>query len=100
MNRPIRMLPEARAEYDDAVDWYAEQRVALGKDFIAKIRQTLKQVFERPHMFPKVHGDVRKARVKTYPYAVFFRETADEIVVIAIFHSSRDPDLLRKRFMP
>lgn len=51
-------------------------------------------------MFPKVHGDVRKARVKTYPYAVFFRETADEIVVIAIFHSSRDPDLLRKRFMP
>lgn len=97
MSVPLRFPPDARAEYDDAVDWYADQRVSLGENFILKVRQTLKQIFDRPHMFPKILGDARKARVKGYPYVVIFQEMKDEIAIIAIFHTSRDPGQRQKR---
>jgi plasmid stabilization system protein ParE len=91
MSLPIRFLPEARAEYDDAVDWYAAHRDALGEDFILKVRQTLRQIAARPRMFSKIYGEARRARVQRYPYVVIFQIMTEEIAVISVFHTSRDP---------
>lgn len=97
MNRHLRFLPEAREEYDRAVDWYAAKRISLGEDFVAKLRQTLKQIYDRPRMFSKVHGELRKARVRAYPYVVIFQEFANEIAIVAVFHTSRDPSQWQSR---
>ena len=45
--KPVRLLPEARAEFDEATDWYEQQRPGLGTTFVARIRDTLK-VESRP----------------------------------------------------
>jgi len=34
---------------------------------------------------------VRRARVKLFPYALFYVVDGDELLVIACFHSRRDP---------
>lgn len=97
MSRPILLRKVARAEYDAAGDWYEAQREGLGVRFTASVQD----VFDRISLNPKMHGivlrDIRKAVVHRFPYCVYYRERADAVVVIAVFHSSRNPTIWQKR---
>jgi toxin ParE1/3/4 len=44
-----------------------------------------------PTMFRAVHGRTRRALLRRFPYGVFFVETRDEVVVLAVVHSGRHP---------
>jgi plasmid stabilization system protein ParE len=97
MNLPIRFLPEAKAEYDAAADWYEQRRRGLGLDFIRRVRSTLERIAANPQMHAPVYGDIRKARVSRFPYVVFYREEPGEVIVISVFHTARDPSVWRSR---
>ncbi|HJT78116.1 MAG TPA: type II toxin-antitoxin system RelE/ParE family toxin [Gemmataceae bacterium] len=97
MSRPIRFLPEARAEFDAATDWYERQRAGLGADFVARVRQVLQRISANPQTHAAVYQDVRKAVVQQFPYVVLYREDAGEVVVISVFHTARDPSIWQSR---
>lgn len=97
MNLPIRFLPEARAEYDAAADWYERQKSGLGVDFIARVRMVLNGIEANPRLHAAVYGDVRKARVSRFPYVVLYREEPGEVIVISVFHTARDPSIWQSR---
>lgn len=42
--------------------------------------------------FPVVFKNVRRARLRKFPYALFFRIMPDALFVIACFHGSRGPN--------
>ncbi|MBX6315333.1 MAG: type II toxin-antitoxin system RelE/ParE family toxin [Isosphaeraceae bacterium] len=92
MSLPIRFLPEARAEYDAAADWYEQQKPGLGVDFTV-----LNRIAANPQLHAAVYGDVRKARVSRFPYVVPYREEPGEVIVIAVFHTARDPSIWQSR---
>lgn len=97
MSFPIRLLPEAKAEFDAATDWYEQQRVGLGVDFVARVGDVLNRIAANPQLHARVYGDVRKAVMRQFPYGVLYREDTGEVVVIAIFHTARDPALWQAR---
>src|SRR5262245_52810411 len=97
MSPPIRFLPEARDEYDQAADWYEQQRPGLGVDFIARVREVLQRIAANPRIHGVVYQDVRKAVVRRFPYVVLYREDQGEVVVISVFHTSRDPSIWQSR---
>src|SRR4051794_602287 len=45
MSHSVRLLPEARAEFDVAADWYEQKQVGLATAFIDRVRD----VRERSH---------------------------------------------------
>jgi len=63
----------------------------LAKDFVARIQTVVKRIATTPKMHATVHGEVRKAVVSRFPYIVLYREDAGELIVISVFHTSRDP---------
>lgn len=91
MSLRVRLLPEAQAEFDAAVDWYKDRGVGLAKDFVARIRAVVKRIAATPKMHAAVYDDVRKAVVSRFPYVVLYREDAGALIVISVFHTSRDP---------
>ncbi|MGK2910713.1 MAG: type II toxin-antitoxin system RelE/ParE family toxin [Sphingobium sp.] len=91
MSLPLRLLPKARFEYDEAADWYEACGVGLGIDFIARVRAVFHRITATPRIHGKVMGNVRKANVSRFPYIVLYEEFDDEVLVIAVFHTSRDP---------
>src|SRR5262249_21676495 len=97
MSRPIRLLPEAKAEFDDAADWYEQQRSGLGVDFVARVGAVTQRIAANPRMHAKVYKDVRKAVVPKFPYVVLYREEATEVIVISVFHTSRNPAIWQAR---
>jgi toxin ParE1/3/4 len=50
-----------------------------------------------PLQFPRVFQDVRRARLHTFPYGLFYRIEPGALMVIACFHASRDPQRWQRR---
>lgn len=90
MSLPIVFREVARAEFEDAAAWYESRVANLGADFIAEIQRVLDTIADHPNRFPVVFGDVREVLVRRFPYCVYYRVKLDRLVIIAVFHTSRD----------
>lgn len=97
MTRPVVFRSVARNEYDDAVAWYEGERAGLGLDFQIAVDAALTLVARQPLSFRRVRGPVRRALLKRFPYTIHFLDEPDRIVVLAVFHASRDPQELKRR---
>jgi plasmid stabilization system protein ParE len=87
----------ARLEYDEAAMWYESQKTGLGSEFVAEIERALLQACEMPQRFPTMIQDVRRVRVRRFPYSVFFRVRDSSVVVLSVFHARRNPMVWRER---
>ena len=56
----------------------------------------MERIRRDPRSFPLTHGQIRRLVLKRFPYAVYFREQASEILVIAL-HGRQDPKLCQQR---
>ena len=89
--------PAARAELLEARDWYASRDVRLAGRFVTEIETIVERIGTEPQQFPVVYRDIRRARCRRFPYALFFRVIAGTVRLIACFHSSRDPRQWQRR---
>lgn len=97
MNLTIVLRKEAREEFDHAADWYESQRRGLGADFTAEINATLASIAADPDLHPPIYRDIRRVMAGRFPYAVLYRVEIDHILVISVFHASRDPAAWKSR---
>ncbi|HKB36648.1 MAG TPA: type II toxin-antitoxin system RelE/ParE family toxin [Gemmataceae bacterium] len=97
MSLPIVFRRVARAEFDDAADWYEQRRAGLGAAFVAAVQDVLDQIADQPQSHAVVLGDVREAMVSGFPYCVYYREEPGQVLVLAVFHTARDPSIWQGR---
>jgi plasmid stabilization system protein ParE len=71
--------------------WYNWQHDGLGEEFLAAVSTALDTVERFPDIFARVHGEVRRAVVSRFPYAVFYRIETKRVVVLTVLHTARDP---------
>ena len=81
----------AEAEYVGAIAYYEAQQPGLGPDFEAEVLAVLDTVANQPDRYPIAYRDTREAPVGRFPYCVYYRVRADRLIVLAVFHQSRDP---------
>lgn len=97
MARRFIVRPLAEADLEEAASWYDEEQAGLGSRFLNDVDQVFGRIRERPQQFPVVSGDIRRALLRTFPYALYFRETDETIRVLAVLHLRRRPGLWRAR---
>lgn len=97
MNLPVVLRRKARAEFDAAIDWYEQQRPGLGTEFAERVQAVFDRISAMPEMHAKVYQEVRKALVRQFPYAVYYRVRADRVVVLAVVHNKRNPNVWKSR---
>jgi toxin ParE1/3/4 len=91
VTRTVLFRPQAAAEARAARRWYEEQQPGLGARFADAIDEAIERIASSPAAFPVVHGEIRRAVVRRFPYGIYFREHADELVIIAVMHGRRHP---------
>ncbi len=91
MSHRVAFRPEAKAEFTEAIDWYEVQRSGLGNEFAEAVEATIQKLIEYPFAYPVFYKDVRRAPVQRFPYGVFYSSNEEPILVLAIFHSKRNP---------
>ena len=88
----------ARAELDDAMDYYEQCRNGLGNDLLAKFEEALTLVQRNPGQgAPHEDTEFRKFFLKRFPYTVYYSELDDRIWVAAFSHQKRKPNYWRRR---
>jgi len=90
MSRSLRFLPEALEDALTTQRWYAEREPGLDQAFANDLAACVARIIAEPLAFPCVHGQVRRLVMRRFPYALYFRDTASEIVVVAL-HGRQDP---------
>jgi len=97
MPRRFIVRPLAEADLENAARWYEEERPGLAGRFLDDVDRALERIRERPLQFPAVAGDVRRALLHTFPYAVYFRASDESVIVLAVLHLRSNPKVWRAR---
>ena len=97
MNLPIAFHRAASAEFIEASAWYESKRVGLALEFMAEIDRCVSLASEHPFQCAVVRADIRRVVANRFPYIVYFRAEEHRIVVLAVFHGSRDPAIWQAR---
>ena len=93
----VRFHPEADAEFQEAIRWYGGQRKGLDAEFMLCVEEALGRILSGPQMYPVVHRHARRAVVRRFPFVIIYEMGSEEIRVLSVFHSRRDPGRWRSR---
>ncbi len=83
--------PEAETELLRSIDWYEERGKGLGAEFLRAVEAAVASIDRNPQQYQRVHGLARRVVLRKFPYSLIYLESASQIVVLACFHASRDP---------
>jgi len=93
----IRLLEPAQAELDEAIAWYAEQAPGLGDAFLIETLKSIKLIEQFPEAWHPLTPQIRRCRLKRFPYSVVYTLDGSEILVLAVAHQHRKPNYWRSR---
>jgi len=95
----IKLLIRHKAKLDikDAHNWYESQREGLGDIFLKDFASCINFICENPKSYPVILTEIRRALLKKFPYNVFYLFSKNKVVILACFHSKRNPNTWRAR---
>jgi toxin ParE1/3/4 len=94
----ISVKPGAEDDIDVAYNWYEDQKEGLGDEFLKELVEYYKKLESHPTAFHKIKKTYRQVALKRFPYVIVFEILKTEVVIYAVFHTSRSPkNKLRKR---
>src|SRR5438309_1705819 len=89
MSLPAVYLPEAEEDIASAHAWYEQQLAGLGDRFLSALLERIEQIQDNPQLYGVLRRDVRAAPVQRFPYVIYYRARAADVLVIAVQHGSR-----------
>jgi plasmid stabilization system protein ParE len=93
------IIPLAKQDIREAALWYNNQSSGLGKRFITEVREKVNFIRKNPNAFNIRHDNIRTIILNIFPYMLHYTvdETIKTVIVTAVFHTSRDPQIWEKR---
>jgi toxin ParE1/3/4 len=83
--------PAADRDIREARAWYRAHSEALEERFLAVLTRTLRNVVEHPFAYEGEEAEVRRVVLSPFPYRVYYHPLPDQVVVLAVVHTSRRP---------
>ncbi len=93
------ILPLAKNDIREAALWYNKQQKGLGKRFTAKVREKVRFVQQNPKASNIRYESVRTTILNVFPFTIHYsiNEKTKSVLISAILHTSRNPDLWANR---
>jgi len=91
MSLPLIVTPAAEADLAEARAWYERKRDGLGAEFVLCVEAGLDHICRAPTAASEVYPGVRRVVVRRFPYGIYYRVDPEQIAVLAVYHSKRDP---------
>jgi plasmid stabilization system protein ParE len=89
--------PLAVQDMQEGFDWYESKSAGLGREFLEAIDLCFSAIRKNPKAFTPVKEKYRRALVKRFPYAIYFRFEDDCVTIHSVFHTSQNPRKWMKR---
>jgi toxin ParE1/3/4 len=89
MSLPVVLRPEASRDAEEARDYLEGQRAGLGQAFLDRLNEELTRIGSMPQLYGVVWRNVRAARLRQFPFIVYYRVHDDRVEVLAVMHGGR-----------
>ena len=89
MSLPVAHHPEALDDIDVAYADYEQRLAGLGDQFLEGLRDQVDRTQATPGLYGVLHQDVRSAPMRRFPFVVYHRVDADQILIITVQHGRR-----------
>ena len=63
----VRWHEKAKLEADAAATFYQEKQPGLEQRFLDILEDALRRIRRRPHMYPKIEGEIHKCKSPRFP---------------------------------
>jgi plasmid stabilization system protein ParE len=99
MNYLLSIRDKAINEIEESYKYYEEQQVGLGENFVSEVFNEISYIQEHPLHFRKVIKNYRQLKVNRFPFLIVYEliESENEVVVVSVFHTSRNPKEKNKK---
>jgi addiction module toxin, RelE/StbE family len=98
VRRSLRFHPSFKRDLKSACDWYSAERSGLGDALRDEVKVVIDRIRDHPELYQEIHGSVRRAVIKRFPYILLYKVEEKLIVILGLFHGSRDPIAWEERF--
>jgi len=97
MKYKVIVRPEAEDDLKATFSWYEDKRIGLGYDFLLQVDAGINFINRNPEIHPIEYKGTRKHLIKRFPYKIIYLVEEEEIIILAVIHGKRRPDLIKKR---
>lgn len=74
-----------------AIDWYNSQQHGLAERFLNEYDNVINKLKENPFIYQKYNHHIRKVKLKSFPYMIFYMVNSDKVIILAVFHGAKNP---------
>ncbi len=93
MNFIVTVRKETELDINSAFTYYENKRVGLGNDFLLCIEECLSKIERNPKHYKVIHNTLRRIAVRRFPYRIFYLVQDDLVIVTAVFHARKAPQI-------
>lgn len=93
MQYKIRVAIRALADIRDAAEWYDEQLPGLGSRYKIAVKTQINNLRNDALLYTVKYDNVHYRKIKSFPYLIHYRIQKNIVHVIAVIHTSRNPDI-------
>lgn len=87
----------AEQDIDTTVLWYEDQQAGLGIRFHFAVLDGFEKLKKHPQHYSFFREDYRQLILKRFPFKILFKIVSKKVIVLGVFHVSRDMDELFNR---
>lgn len=92
----LTIRKRAEKHITETYNWYEKQRTGLGSEFVLSVESVLTSISRDPFIFQTTYQNIRCALIPRFPFGIFYFVIESKIIVISVFHLSRNPKLWNK----
>lgn len=93
----IKFHSEARREFFETSEYYEEQVVGLGDDFIDEVEKVLDVIEQQPSSGTKITKTERRFLVSRFPFGIIYSVEDELITIFAVMNLRRKPGYWESR---
>lgn len=99
MSYKMELLPEARLDIKESIEWHDDQKAGLGKRFYKSVKSRFQYIRKNPLHYQITYRGIRNALLHKFPYQIHYRvdEANRVIIVFGVTHTSRNPQIWKTR---
>ena len=96
-NFKVIIVEEAISEIVESCAYYNDKLPDLGYEFEEEVFNILDIIKEIPLIFPQKFSNIHEAALLSFPFVINYEVWGKQIIVLAVFHTKREPSKKLKR---
>ncbi len=93
----LKFHSEAKIEFIETAEYYEEQVVGLGDDFIDEVEKVLDVIEQYPLSGTNISNTERRFLVSRFPYGIIYSVAEELITIFAVMDLRRKPGYWKSR---